>query len=249
VPGKSFSSVSKARLIFGELYADSIHKKEKDRIVKNSIMSALKSCDSGSRLEHFLSNAEEILKNAEQNYELFVSDFSFQDDREKLFEQKRDFSGKLNSLLIGIQGKLLAIPVSTILATSQFKDEADSNQFLVNTSIMVSAACFLLIICWLIRSQVHAIKSIGDEIDIKQRRFRVQLSKLYSEVSSVFTSLKSSCDLNLRMAYFLIVLSFLLFFATWYIYLVKTPEFFELITSIVKSAEAVWCELRGQALK
>ena len=173
-----------------------------------------------------------MLENAQHNYELFVSNFSFNNDLDKLNEQKREFSVKLNGLLIGIQGKLLAIPVSTILATTQLKDASDPSHLTINTTVMVSSLFFLLIIVWLIKSQMIAIKAIEYEILQKEKRFRQELPKLFDEVVSIFSSLKSDCSLNLKMARSLIVLSFVLTIVTGYVFFQKTPELLRLLKTL-----------------
>lgn len=212
-----------------ELFSDSLHSSEKKRILRNALLSSLKACSENQRLGHLLLHSAEIINNAQHNYELFISSFSFQNDLEKLHEQKRDFSVKLNGLLIGIQGKLLAIPVSTILATTQLKEEGEANHVIINSSVMASSLFFLAIIVWLIRSQMLAIKSIESEITQKEKRFKLELPRLFPEVKAIFDSLKSDCRLNLRMAWVLIILSFLLTFVTWHIFLAKTNEIFWIV--------------------
>lgn len=220
--------VDRASILLNTLFEDTIHKPEKRRIVQNAFVSALKGSEEDQRLTHFLKHAEEIIKNAHNNYELFISKFSFDNDKDKLNEQKRDFSVKLNSLLIGIQGKLLAIPISTILAITQFKDESTADYVLINISVMFSSFLFLLIIYWLIRSQIETIQSIRQEIVEKERRFSIELPKLFREVEIVFKVLKSSCVLNIRMARVLTFLAIGMTIVTWYVFLLKTPEVFSI---------------------
>ena len=226
-------NIEEALNALNDITKDSLHLSEKKRILRNSLISALKGCEEEQRLNHFFKHCSEITRNAQHNYEIFISNFSFQDDLDKLHEAKRDFSIKLNSLLIGIQGKLLAIPISTILATTQFKDEKSPDHVLINTTVMGSSLLFLLIITWLIKSQIEAINSIKFEITSKEDRFKLSLPKLYKEVSNIFTSLKSSCMLNLRMARILILLSFGLTFITWHVFLLKTPEIFWIVDSTI----------------
>lgn len=215
------------------LFLDSLHASEKKRILRSALISTLKSCDESQRLTHFLMHCDELLENAQNNYDLFVSSFSFQNDLDKLNEQKRDFSVKLNGLLIGIQGKLLAIPVSTILATTQLKDYTDPNYVLVNLSIMGSSFIFLAIIIWLIRSQMVAIQAIESEISQKASRFRLELPKLYLQAEKTFSSLNQDCRLNLRMAKVLIGLSCFLTFITWHIFISKTDTLFSYIVPLI----------------
>lgn len=126
-----------------DMLSDTLHGAEKKRLIRNAMISSLKSCEESNRLSHLLSHCDEILENAQNNYELFISNFSFNNDLDKLNEQKREFSVKLNGLLIGIQGKLLAIPVSTILATTQLKEPTDNIHLTINCTVMASSLFFL----------------------------------------------------------------------------------------------------------
>lgn len=215
-----------------EMLADTLHAAEKKRIIRNALIASLKSCDEANRLAHLLSHCEEIFENAQHNYELFISNFSFNNDLDKLHEQKRDFSVKLNSLLIGIQGKLLAIPVSTILATTQLKDPGDTNSITINSAVFASSLIFFVIIIWLIRSQIIAINSIKSEVQQKEKRFRVELPKLFKEVELIFSSLRADCNLNLNMAKSLIALSTALTMLTIYVFWIKTPALAVWLSSV-----------------
>lgn len=229
--------VGLARL--NQLISDALHSTEKKRIIRNALISSLKSCDENSRLSHLLAHCDEIFENAQQNYELFISNFSFQNDLDKLNEQKRDFSVKLNGLLIGIQGKLMAIPVSTILATTQLKDSSDQNYITINYAVMASSFIFLIIIFWLIRSQMIAISAIRHEIVQKERRFRVELPRLFNEVQVAFGSLKTDCNLNLKMAWSLIVLSTVLTLITLHVFLLRTFDF-SLVLFLKEVLISIW---------
>lgn len=222
---RTAQTVSKGLLKLEAMLADTLHSAEKKRIIRNALISSLKSCDEDDRLSHLLRHCDEILENAQRNYELFISGFSFNNDLDKLLEQKRDFSVKLNGLLIGIQGKLLAIPVSTILATTQLKDPSDANHVTINVAVLASSIIFFIIIAWLIQSQMIAINSIKSEILQKEKRFRLELPKLFKEVRLIFASLISGCDLNLKMARFLIALSLALTAITFYVFWINTPSF------------------------
>ncbi|MCO7036036.1 hypothetical protein NAG83_05910 [Pseudomonas carnis] len=231
-----------------DMLSDTLHGTEKRRLIRNSLISSLKSCEESNRLAHLLSHCDEMLENAQNNYELFISNFSFNNDLDKLNEQKREFSVKLNGLLIGIQGKLLAIPVSTILATTQLKDATDDTHLTINCTIMASSLFFLTIIVWLIKSQMIAIKAIRYEIVQKEKRFRQELPRLFAEVATIFNSLKSDCNLNLKMAWSLTVLSFVLTAITGYVFVVKTPEVMlvlewasEFLTSLVAGGIKLLC--------
>lgn len=229
--------------VLSETFNDSIHSIEKERIFRNSIADAMRSCDLEMRLRHLLKHASEIMLSARNNYDLFVSSFSFQNDQEKLYEEKREFNVKLNALLSGIQGKLLAIPVSTMLATSQFKDVGEESYLLINAAIIFSAAFFTLIITWLILSQLAALTAIKVEIKSKENRFRLELPRIFSEVESIFQALKSSCSFNTRVAKVILALAVALFFVTLYVYVMKTPPLQELLSDFYQSTTFIVTEL------
>jgi hypothetical protein len=226
-----------------DMLSDTLHGTEKKRLIRNALISSLKACEESNRLAHLLSHCDEMLENAQNNYELFISNFSFNNDLDKLNEQKREFSVKLNGLLIGIQGKLLAIPVSTILATTQLKDAADDSHLTINCTVMVSSLFFLTIIMWLIKSQMIAIKAIRYEIVQKEKRFRQELPRLFAEVATIFESLKADCNLNLKMAWSLTVLSFVLTAITGYVFVIKTPEVKLLLTPLLEWASVLLSSL------
>lgn len=217
-------SISQGLAKLEEILTDTLHSTEKKRIIRNSLIASLKSCDETNRLKHLLRHCDEILETAQNNYELFISSFSFNSDLDKLHEQKREFSVKLNSLLIGIQGKLLAIPVSTILATTQLKNPGEPDQVTINLAVASSSLIFFIIISWLIRSQIIAINSIKTEVQQKEKRFRLELPGLFKEVEFIFKSLHSDCNLNLKMAKSLIFLSTALTALTAYVFWIKTPS-------------------------
>ncbi|MGY1890671.1 hypothetical protein [Pseudomonas sp. SDT291_1_S447] len=229
--------IQEALKVLDELFSDSIHSSEKERIVRNAIAEAMRSCDLEMRLRHLLKHALEIVLVARNNYDLFVASFSFQNDQEKLYEQKREFNVKLNALLSGIQGKLLAIPVSTILATSQLKNVGEQNYILINASIIFSAAFFTLIIVWLILSQLVALTSIKSEIESKEKRFKVELPRIFNEVESIFTALKASCIFNIRVSKVILGLASILFFVTFYVYILKTPPLYDFLLFVAGSAK------------
>lgn len=221
--------------VLNETFKDTLHLSEKKRIFRNAIADAMKSCDSEMRIRHLLKHASEILLSGRNNYDLFVSSFSFQNDQEKLYEQKRDFNVKLNNLLSGIQGKLLAIPVSTILAISQLKDVGEESFMLINSAIIFSSGFFTLIISWLIVSQLAALDSINTEITAKEKRFKVELPRMFNEVESVFTALKSSCSFNTKAAKVILALSIFLFVLTFYVYVLKTPLLHEALAGLYRT--------------
>ncbi len=208
--------LSGADLIFEKL-EDDARKTDKISILKAVLINSLTSAKEEDRLNHFFSHCIEIAKIFSNNYELFISNFSFDTQIEKIMEQKREYGEKLHQILSNIQGQLLAIPVSLILAYGLMKTESESNAFLVNTSVLASVLVFSVIVVFLLLSQGMALSSIGEEIKSKRARLKTELPGLWKEIDPRFTSL----DAHYRFNRFIIwVLYLVIFFgAYWMIYL------------------------------
>lgn len=217
-----------------DLLSDNTHLNEKEKIVRSLIYEYVRNFEPKQRLLQLISNSGEILSNAQANYDIFVTQFSFQDEKEKLYEQKRVFSEKMNSVLSGIQTKLITIPISAIIANGQFKDFADPAADEVNFAIFSALLIFTLIITWLIASQLHALSSIEKEISAKHRRFRIEVPRINGEVEDIFKSLKASCRINSAIAATVLISAIFLFQYTTHIYYENTPSAFQSLAPLFK---------------
>ncbi|TQV77344.1 hypothetical protein FLL45_05210 [Aliikangiella marina] len=215
-----------------KIFKDKLHENDKKRVLRAVLKNSLTGCDKEKRLSHFFAHCSEIATVFSNNYELFVSEFSFDNELEKLMEQKRNYSAKLNSLLASIQGKILAIPLSLILAFGQMKSKPEDSPLLVNTGIWIAAIIFSIIMFFLLRSHNTALEAISKEILTKSKRFKVELANLYSEVQSVFESLAKQSKINFIMIRFLTALIFIGILSTTITYAYITPEINEIFASL-----------------
>ncbi|NOR69015.1 MAG: hypothetical protein GQ532_04865, partial [Methylomarinum sp.] len=90
-----------------ELFS-SPHKASKLSLFKKSISQYLSGNNSDVKFAILIEQLLEIYKNYKNNYELFLHEFSFEDEKEKLEQKKQEYLLKLNDILNGIHGKLLA---------------------------------------------------------------------------------------------------------------------------------------------
>lgn len=207
-----------------EIIEGELHKEDKRRILKAILFTSLKSSQEEQRLDHFLGQCDEIAKDFSNNYDLYVSEFSFEIEYEKVIQQQQEFSNRLSTILTSIQGRILAIPLSLILAFGQMKTEPKDNPLFVNTAVIVAAFVFSILMWYLLSSQNQVLVVIKEELDSKVRRFKVSIPKLFSQMEDVFKSLDEqykSTERMLNLLKFLIIWGFVL---TMIAYIYLTPE-------------------------
>lgn len=222
------------------------HKADRVHMLRSSLFAVLNNCQESNRLNHLLENSVNFVKLFEQNYDLFMSEFSFDSEKETIFTAKREFLLKLSQLISGIQGKLLAIPLSLVLVLGQMKTKPEDNPLLVNTLIMVSALVFTVIMLIILISQLTSIAAIKSEVSSKKERFELELANLYQEVKIAFDSVLRQCLYNKIFIYFLIAIVIFGLLGSSVAYILLTPEvkeYFEPLFLYVKAKFGWFVEL------
>ena len=205
------------------------HSEDKVRILKSTIHSYTKNVEKEYRFSHFLSHLTEIAKNYSNNYDLFISEFSFENEYENLLAQQSDFSKKLGEILSTIQTNILAVPLSLILAFTQMKSEPSDQPLIVNTSVTAAAIIFSTLLLRLLKSRKITLHLLENELIIKKKRFSTQLPKLYNELNSVFNQLDKQFNFTKSMISFLRVVTWTGLILTIIFYAMKTPQISELV--------------------
>jgi len=172
-----------------ELFS-SPHKGSKLSLFKKSISQYLSGNNSDSKFAILIEQLLEIYKNYKNNYELFLHEFSFEDEKEKLEQKKQEYLLKLNDILNGIHGKLLAVPISLVIVAGQMKASTVDNYLLTNLIILAGAFVFALLMWLLTANQLHSLSAIKTEYSAKKKRLKIEFrSGLYEELGQAFMQL------------------------------------------------------------
>lgn len=204
------------------------HKSDRVHMLRSSLYKTLKNCHENKRLVHLMNNSSNFVKLFEQNYDLFMSKFCFDSEKDKVFEAKRDFLSKLSQLLSGIQAKLLAIPLSLVLILGQMKTKPEDSPLLVNSLITLSSLVFTIIMLVLLCSQLTAISAIEQEVKSKKTRFQLELPNLYTEVKIAFDSILKQCLYNKVFIWFMLLIVIIGLLGSVITYIILTPELKEI---------------------
>jgi hypothetical protein len=145
-----------------EFFDSNTHAQQKASIVKTVLIETFQG-EPRVRLGDVLRRFDSILSNTESNYELYVSEFSFQKIKNQIEQEKFDLTAKLNKVFSDIQNQLLAIPAALVLVGGQM--ERTGAWSLKNLFIWLGALVFSKLMDLLISNQRHTLDAIKHEID------------------------------------------------------------------------------------
>ena len=175
-----------------------LHQQEKKTLLKKAIYDRVEKQPSDDALKLIIANFTSIYKQYEEDYNLYVSEFSFTNEREKLETDKQEYVLKLNKVLGDIQSKLLAIPVSLILVGGQMKSISNEetqvinfNQVIANHIIFAGALIFTILLLALVGNQRHSLAAIRKEYHLRKKRLEQDLNPdLYQSIKDAFWQLE-----------------------------------------------------------
>ncbi len=182
------------------------HRKQILTILKTVLSETLQNILPEERFVRMSDLSDEILDKVNNNYQVFISGFSFEKAREELEERKMEYMVKLNGVLSDIQNKFLAVPLALLLAGGQLEDK---NGFTwKNCSIMVGSLIFGCMMLVLVYNQRHTLHSVWEEMRQRRDRYKNQHPTLFEKVEDIFSGLEKRYNSNLRILKYLI-------FSTW----------------------------------
>ncbi|WED29904.1 hypothetical protein L3V77_21085 [Vibrio sp. DW001] len=188
---------------------DKAHKDQKVSIFKTALYDFLKSVQKEKRFEYLLTHFGEFSSQVTENYELYVSEFSFDDVRLEYQEKKRDYMLKINETFSSIQTKALGIPVSIAFVALRLST-AKPGSFAEPTNMLLFVAAFIygLMMWLLIQNQKHSLKSIEIEYKGQISRLRKEYPDHHEKIKNEFEDLDKRCSTQkaqLNLFLFLIV--------------------------------------------
>jgi len=174
------------------LFKDQSHIEQKSSILKETLYSLLINVSKKDRLQYLLNNFGDFSKRLNENYQLFVSEFSFDDVRKEYEEKKRDYLTKLNDVFSSAQTKMLGVPIALALASLKLSAIVDNITFWTNFFLALSITIYSVMMFMLITNQKHTLKALKNEYESQMARLKHQYADQYEQVKEILT------DLNLR---------------------------------------------------
>lgn len=142
---------------------------------------------SSIEINDIFKNADLLLEDIRDNYDLFISEFSFKKIKNEVEKEKLDFTIKLNSVFSSIQNQLLAIPVALVLVGGQMENTGDWSQ--KNLVIWLGALAFSLLLSLLVRNQKNTLSAIRQEIDQQWQKIQSDHRSVAARFKDLYWSL------------------------------------------------------------
>lgn len=193
------------------LFDEKSHKEQKKSIFKEVLHGFLINVPKKERLEHLIVYFGEFSKRYNENYQLFVSEFSFDEVRKEYEEKKRDYFTALNDVFSSVQTKMLGIPVSLALGALKMSAIIDDVTFWTNALLAFSIIIYSIMMFMLIKNQKHTLSAIKTEYDSQMTRLKHQYVEQYEEIKNIQIDLDKRHDFQKSCLNWFYVLTFSLF--------------------------------------
>lgn len=210
-----------------------IHKDQKATIIKGVLIEMLKSNEIDRlTVSCLIRRFSEFIERVNANYQLYVSEFSFEKIKERVETEKFEFTLKLNKVFSDIQNQLLAVPIALVLVSSQMK-MASGLSFL-NISIWCGVLFFGFFMSLLVRNQRSTLIAIKLEIDSQWNNIKAKHRFVADRLGEHYNYLRGrqrSQNLNLTLVGVIVSISIavstiLLLYNSQSLYLYKDVLYF-----------------------
>lgn len=172
-------------------FGNDTHREQKLTVVAKAIQRICGPIKSTNRFEYLISQMQELLKQLDEGYRLYVADFSYEKILDQMETAKLEELAKIHKNFSDIQNQILGIPVATVVVATQLKESTGFDfAFWVNSAIMTGVWIFALLTNLVLRNQRHSLDALAAEIDRKERKVNIQYAKIKNIVGTIFPQLR-----------------------------------------------------------
>lgn len=141
-------------------------------------------------LSEFLKKIENFFRVVKSNFQLYMDKFSFDDFKNKVEEDRREYTIKINKVFSDMQNQLLTLPIATVLAAGQMVNVTSAGDFIKNVLIVIGIIIFCIFVLMQIANQGSTLTALNDEIKLRKNEMeKKEDSDHKTEYLSVYTQL------------------------------------------------------------
>lgn len=177
--------------IVNALFNDDSHTEQKTSILKEVIYGLLLNIPKSERLRYLLCNFGEFSRRLNENYQLFVSEFSFDDVRKEYEEKKREYFIKLNDVFSSVQTQMLGIPISIAISSVRMTAVLDKVSFFGDLLLSISIIIYSVMMFVFIKNQKHSLKAIKNDYESQMARLKHHYADQYEKIIDIKNDLDS----------------------------------------------------------
>ncbi len=181
--------------IFLSLMNDETNTDQKCSIVKEALHGLLINIKSNKRFSHLIGHFAEFSTRVNENYQLFVSEYSFDKVRREYEEKKREYIIQINNTFSDLSLKILSVPIALFLGVTRIKPiiKEDYVDILIQNSAMLTAFIIVSIYMYLlINNQKHSLLALKTEYSDLMKRLKSSYPSQYKIIE------ESKLDLEAR---------------------------------------------------
>lgn len=184
-----------------EYIQNDFHQEDRHLAVINGLHESYK--ENEISLSTFLKGFETFYRMVKSNFQLYMDKFSFNDFKDQIEEDRREYTIKINKVFSDMQNQLLTLPIATVLAAGQMTIVNSAGDFIKNILIMVGIIIFCVFVLMQIANQEITLQALDDEIKLRksamERKEDTDYRTDYLEVYSALDSRILKLDGNLSL--------------------------------------------------
>ncbi|MFK4049523.1 hypothetical protein [Acinetobacter venetianus] len=142
------------------------HQEDRHLSIINGLHEAFK--DGEISLSIFLKNFDTFYRVVKSNFQLYMDKFSFDDFKNKVEEDRREYTIKINKVFSDMQNQLLTLPIATVLAAGQMVYVVSVGDFIKNILIIIGIVIFCVFVLMQISNQDNTLNALDGEIKLRQ---------------------------------------------------------------------------------
>lgn len=218
-----------------DILPEDVHSKQRATILAEVIVGMTKHLSRTERFRHLLAHSGEIQKGFEEGYRLFVAGFSYEKIKDQVEAARVEYIGKIHKALSDIQNQLLGIPVATIIVATQMKDSQKVGyEFWVNTSVLLGAWVFVILMIFLLNNQSQTLGVLQEEIKRQKRLLVNEYAAIADSFNATFEEISKRADSQKRILVVIKVLVLLGLVMSHIVYFTLTAPAYTLLTNLMK---------------
>lgn len=199
------------------------HQEDRHLSVINGLHESFK--DSEISLSTFLKNFENFYKVIKSNFQLYMDKFSFDDFKNKVEEDRREYTIKINKVFSDMQNQLLTLPLATVLAAGQMVNVLSAGDFIKNILIVIAIVIFCVFILMQISNQDNTLNALEAEITLRKNEMsekddsdhKTEYLRVYTELDGRIIKLGANLILVKHITLVVTFLVILVFIARFFI--------------------------------
>lgn len=203
------------------------HEANKRDIVKGIVVDVIKG--NPAAFSTLVWTMDDIVRRANDNYSVFVSEFSFDKIKDEIAKRKIDFILRINKVFSDIQDKVLGVPLALIIATTQIDAKNSYNK---NTAIIMGLSLFTIIMGMLVKNQMSNLNAIKEEYTYQEGVLEKEFSSLHSKISNAFQAINRRQKTLRVLLYAVAVLVLFSYGFSYFLYYQLTEDFQRAVTFI-----------------